>query len=410
MTALPGVLATKRFAMVVLVVGALGLVVGPAAAGFIECRPGTDVFDTPTFYDGRCIWVSGTPAESNALSTDRWGVKLREVTSLGQPRLLLDLQHKVAPHPAIDIAPSPTDPFTFDTGTFPPGADGVGVRLVPHSRRAGVAFKDSHFDDYIYIVERPEKGDPANRRKVEVQASHVEKKPNSVQSWSYRTGRAGKITVHEIQTGQEKQIRDKKALKRFDEDSDKLSDKAIGYRILFTVGDPISTEATVGYVEGSAGSFTLADMALLSDVFLGVREFFAPMLFDPDEVRDLFMAVNLVPWLLLPHASFVIGDEFHFSGGTSPDLPGILLSFTPIRFDPAVGFTTDSPATLDAVVGGVIDGKLETVSSLPAFGLAAVGLIGLLACRLRRPRRARLAEPGAPAGPRAASRRRSAFP
>ncbi len=158
------------------------------------------------------------------------------------------------------------------------------------------------------------------------------------------------------------------------------------YGIGFT--DPGTVDTLLGFVSGTEGDFSLADLELAVDFFKGSDEFIVPTLFNASE--DLFVAVDLTQWLTFP-TSFVDGQTFEFIDGRSDQLPGFLLArantdgTSPIVFDPTAGFSVADDLRFSGLVNviGTIDGQ-EAVPGPATLALIACGFAMVGLCRRRK--------------------------
>jgi hypothetical protein len=242
------------------------------------------------------------------------------------------------------------------------------LQIVPHN---------AHFDIYGWHVDGPTNTDPVGH--IFFGAEHKEKKQFSV---SFHDGRPGRFQVTASFLGTEQSIKNEKKPDGVDE-SIKLPMNATDVKIRYTLGDPVFTESTLAFLAGSPGDLTEADLSLGTSFFVEDAEFLVPMLYDKDGIQNLFVAVDLTQWLSF-FTPFSVGEEFTISGGVSPLLPGFLVSTTEIGFDPAIGFTTNNPATLTVVAGGTIDGRTVPFPSTAAMLTAGLAFLALLT-RWRRP-------------------------
>jgi hypothetical protein len=140
-------------------------------------------------------------------------------------------------------------------------------------------------------------------------------------------------------------------------------------------GSPTSeTElAFLGSVDGLSGMFNELDLDAAALAFVGFDEYLVPMLHN--ELQPLFVAVNLTQWLSNP-TPFFGGENFDFVNGTSPDLPGILVSTTPITLDPDMGYVSAGAFTGEASVAGAIDGEVIGAPEPATFTLLGIGVVG----------------------------------
>jgi hypothetical protein len=137
-------------------------------------------------------------------------------------------------------------------------------------------------------------------------------------------------------------------------------------------GSP-QTTTMLAFIGGPSGDLEEINLSLAAQAFVGLQDFVVPSLSDGVDV--LFAAVNLVDWLGNP-APFSPLEDFSFSGGVSSQLPGVLLSNSPIAFDSINGFSTANPFTGTAFVEGEIDGQ-AAVPEPSTWALVMLGFVSL---------------------------------
>ena len=137
-----------------------------------------------------------------------------------------------------------------------------------------------------------------------------------------------------------------------------------------------TTLAFLGTVDGIPG-VTELELAPMTNLFLGDREFLVPMLRDVHALQDLFVFVDLLQWLAAG-ALFTPLDEFDIVNGMSDLLPGFFVSNSPILLG-TDGIPTGDAFTGRAVALGGIDG------SAPEPGVLLLVLTGasVALCRSR---------------------------
>ncbi|MEX2650344.1 MAG: hypothetical protein WD673_15145 [Alphaproteobacteria bacterium] len=366
-TRIPRLLITTAFAA-----GLLAAATAPSRAVFIAPCAQIGPFDTTYFTS--CDWNQNlAPADSAVMGAPFWSVQFLEVAGAG-PGLNLRLQHTNAPHKGDAAAAPAGGPFTHNAGPYPPGVIKGGVVVRSHANIFGV-----HTDIYNYHASTNALGVGS----IRFLARHLEDPPapDRLAGWSYTDPRPGRLEVSaSFPSGPDQVIFNQK---RPNGASNRgaLPEGATDVKIRYTVGDPFFTETTFAFLvfadEGSE-SLSEGNLALLNRFFTDGAEYLVPMLFDPSELTNLFVAVDLTQWLSQPSPiSFAIGDLFDIVGGVSPLLPGFLISTTPILFDAGLGFfsTDPVPVTMRVQVGGIIDGRNIPEPSR----VVLVGLLGVLA-------------------------------
>jgi len=142
-------------------------------------------------------------------------------------------------------------------------------------------------------------------------------------------------------------------------------------------GSP-TTSTTLAFIGEENGVRTELPLAELTKLFVGTSEFDVPFLRAVDDVTDLYVAVDLTQWLSSP-AVFSEGDIFSFLDGISPDLPGFLVSTSPITG--FLDFTISSGYSGQAIAVATIDGQV--LPEPASITLLVISILGVLSLRLR---------------------------
>ncbi|MDX1811953.1 MAG: hypothetical protein R3240_08405, partial [Gammaproteobacteria bacterium] len=202
-----------------------------------------------------------------------------------QKDLKFKFQHLIGPHSTIDIDPSPyLGPLQVDAGAFAPGIRRAGVVKNNHETQAG---NPTHHDVYSWNVEV----DAEALGSIEVTSKHLET-PRPA-GWSYEPDENG-TTFIEVWTsyavGNDKPVAVDDKFKNKDGKlwRDAKGSLAAGgnqgpatdWKIRATYGDPVTTDLTLAFIEGTAGQYSKAEIGLMNEFFTGGDDYYVPMLFD----------------------------------------------------------------------------------------------------------------------------------
>jgi hypothetical protein len=352
---------------VFLVASAQSAIIGPAP---LPGRPA--VIDTPTDFLGRWSWgmVAGAegsawfapvppppppappppvwaptpgtthgnaggvgPGQPNAAPITNWFINPSSGAAAGAIKTLaIDLQHRVAPH-AGDVAPNPLTPVQINpAATVTPGVASAHAGIFQLQHPA------AHKDVYAWRVVTPAGPGAAT---LDVRAQHQSKAFSP--AWSFTPysaiGLEGRLTViGSYSDGSTHTFYDNAKVKWKPGEPGNPPQWVSGPRdgslarkgktptdvtIRWEKGDPVSTETTLAFVEGTPGTYQHADLGAFTHLFFGLDEYLVPALFDPNELIDLYVGVDLAQWLSFGDP-FSPGDLIDIVDGYSDLLPGMV--------------------------------------------------------------------------------------
>jgi len=145
-------------------------------------------------------------------------------------------------------------------------------------------------------------------------------------------------------------------------------------------------DISLAFVSSDGGNLNFLDLAEASALrgFSGDNEFFAPGLYS--DTTDIYVSVDLTKWLNNPTV-IANGEQINLINGVSEQLPGFLISTSPITFNELLGFTTNDPLNGTVTKTGILDGSSVPVpwetDALPVVGSTVLFGLGVWTKRKR---------------------------
>jgi hypothetical protein len=135
-----------------------------------------------------------------------------------------------------------------------------------------------------------------------------------------------------------------------------------------------SFDISLAFVSSDGGNLHFLDLAEASALrgFSGDNEFFAPGLYS--DTTDIYVSVDLTKWLNNPTV-IANGEQINLINGTSEQLPGFLISTSPITFNELLGFKTNDPLNGTVTKTGILDGSAVPEPLTILGSIAATGFI-----------------------------------
>jgi hypothetical protein len=329
---------------------------GQTHAQFVVVAGGKDA---PLKFEQDFTW--DWPALGLTNSPGNWTQDLADAAGAAGTRVLtVQVRHDKRPpgHPAAEAQPN-----AFMTMKFP-GVTRPGGVKVTQVTKAAQTKHNRHWDTAYTTLNVLGVGFPAGNPNATIitEGKHTDDRPaiSMIQhQWYYYFGllmqplfrdEAGNIVAGEY-FGSRPILPDELVYERLSMEFSGMP--LTGFSIL-AQGATLSTTtlAYTGQVEDQSSQLNFG---------LGTLLFTAngahPVPFFYVEENDLYVAVDLTQYMGA-RPPFEVGQEFSFEEGICEDLPGVLVSYVPISFDPSNGFFSEMPYAGSLRVEGIVGGKL----------------------------------------------------